>query len=272
MGKVVVFANQKGGCGKTQSCLSIGSWLAALGFRTLLLDTDSQASLTLALYDPRTFYGIQPAESVAALFDPAFTPAPESVVRETHIPGVSIVPGSPELARVNTTPVAAWGPVRRGIADFLERLPHDGVQHDIVLIDTPPNLYLCTHAAMVAADGVVIPTQPELFGLHGLSPITAAIGAVQADANPDLAVVGYLVTMYDKRLGIHQSHDAILRGSLGDAVFANRIPRSKDFIEAAAAGQPVTRHKPKGLAAAAIRLVAGELLERIGIRAPEVIP
>jgi chromosome partitioning protein len=265
MGKVLAFCNSKGGVGKTSCCTSVGGALASIGFRVLLLDADPQASLTLGFYEPQLFYDIQAAESVAALFDPAVTPAPAQVVRGTSVAGLDIVPGSPELARVNTTPVEAWGPIRRGIGDFLER-----VDHDIILIDTPPNLYLCTHAALVAADGVVIPTQSELFGLHGLSPVTAAINAVRADSNPELAIVGYLVTMHDRRLGIHQSHDAILRESLGGAVFESRIPRAKDFIEAVAARQPVTHYNPKGHAAEAIRTVVAELLGRVGLSAPEV--
>ena len=138
--------------------------------------------------------------------------------------------------------------------------------YDLVLIDNPPNLYLRAHASLVAADGLVVPLQAEDYGAQGLGPVGGAVDTVRAVLNPRLVLVGYVVVMYDKRLGIHQSYDAILREEFCEDVFTARIPRAKDFVEAVAARMPVGRFKPRGQAAGATRAVTTELLERIAQR------
>ena len=114
----------------------------------------------------------------------------------------------------------------------------------------------------MAADGVVVPLQPEDYGSQGLAPIRDAIAAVQAEANPDLRLSGYLLTMYDKRLAIHQAYETHLRSLYGSDVFTATFPLAKDYKEAVASRMPISHYKPKAAAAKAAKTVADELLQR----------
>jgi chromosome partitioning protein len=146
-----------------------------------------------------------------------------------------------------------------GLRDFLAEA-RDG--YDLVLIDCPPNLHLCSWAALVAADAVIVPLQAEDYGAQGIASVQTAVAAVQAHANPALRLLGYLITMYDRRLGIHTMYEGMLRQLYGAAVFAHPFPLAKDFKEAVAARQPISHYKPKSAAAKATAAVAAELLER----------
>jgi chromosome partitioning protein len=117
---------------------------------------------------------------------------------------------------------------------------------------------------MVASDAIVIPLQAEDFGAQGLGPVRAAIAAVQGGANPGIRLAGYLVTMFDKRLGIHLAYESKLREMYGEDVFAATFPRAKDFVEAVSSRRPISHYRPKSAAAKATKAVADELLGRLG--------
>jgi chromosome partitioning protein len=264
MGRVISFLNLKGGVGKTSSCHHLAGAFAKAGKRVLLVDNDPQASLTQGFYGPTVVGSIEPGDSVAALYNEDATPAAAALVRPTGIDGVWLVPGSPHLAALNTTPAREWGPLETGLRDFLEPARD---AFDLVLIDNPPNLYLCARASLVASDFLVVPLQAEDYGAQGLGPVRSALSSVQAAVNPGLRLAGYLITMYDQRLAIHHSYDAILRESFGPAVFAARVPRAKDFVEAVAARAPVSHFKPRSAAAKAVQAVAEELTARVELGA-----
>jgi chromosome partitioning protein len=259
MGRVISLLNLKGGVGKTSSCHHLAGAFARAGRRVLLLDNDPQASLTQGFFGPAALAAIDPGESVVALYDEDATPSAAALVRPSGVDGVWIVPGSPHLAAVNTTPVREWAPLEAGLRDFLEPARD---AFDLVLIDNPPNLYLCARASLVASDFLVVPVQAEDYGAQGLGPVRAAAAAVQAGPNPVLRLAGYLVTMFDQRLAVHQTYDAVLRESFGADVFDARVPRAKDFVEAVAARVPVSHFKPRSAAARAVQAVAEELLAR----------
>jgi chromosome partitioning protein len=269
MGFALSFLNQKGGVGKTSSCHHLAGTLAKLGRRVLLIDNDPQASLTQGFWGPDATRDVSPTESVAALYDPDLSPIPERVIRPTGIDGVSIVPGSVHLTPYNMTPTDRWYESEGGIRDFLEEASGD---FDLVLIDCPPNLHLCSWAALSACDAVVVPLQAEDYGAQGLGPVRESVGAVRLRTNPNLRLLGYLLTMFDKRLGIHLAYEGHLRALYGADVFAAPIPLAKDFKEAVAARQPISHYKPKSAAAKATKAVADELLVRVealGIPADE---
>ena len=133
---------------------------------------------------------------------------------------------------------------------------------DLALIDCPPNVQLCSWAALVAADGVVVPLQAEDYGAQGLVAIRRSLARVTAEANPGLRLIGYLITMFNKSLGVHISYEADLRQVYGDDVFATVIPLAKDFKEAVILRQPVGIYKAASAAAKVIAGLADELLER----------
>jgi chromosome partitioning protein len=257
----VTFAlvNAKGGVGKTSTCHHLAGTLARAGRRVLLIDNDPQASLTQGLWGPEAMRGIPRSASVAALYDDALEPIPEALLRPSGFDNIWLVPGSGYLTRFNQMPPELWGPSQGGIRAFLGEVRD---AFDIALIDCAPNIHLCSWAALVAANGVVVPLQPEDYGSQGLAPIRDAIAAVQAEANPDLRLSGYLLTMYDKRLAIHQAYETRLRSLYGSDVFTATFPLAKDYKEAVASRMPISHYKPKAAAAKAAKTVADELLQR----------
>jgi chromosome partitioning protein len=260
MGIAVSLLNQKGGVGKTSSCHHLAGTLAKLGKRVLLIDNDPQASLTQGFWGPDATRAVPPSQCVAALYNPDLMPMPEAIIRPTGIDGISIVPGSVHLTPFNMTPADRWGESESGIREFLAEATEG---FDLVLIDCPPNLHLCSWAALSASDAVIVPLQAEDYGAQGLGPVRESIGAVRARTNPGLALLGYLLTMFDKRLGIHMAYEGHLRALYGPDVFASAIPLAKDFKEAVAARQPISHYKPKSAAAKATKAVTDELLVRI---------
>jgi chromosome partitioning protein len=267
MARTICFLNQKGGVGKTSTCYHVAGTLARSGRRILLIDNDPQASLTQGFIGPEATHAMPAAVSVAAAYNPDAEPIISTLIQTTGFPGISIIPGSSALTAYNMMPVDRWGRSQEGLRTILADVADN---YDLVLIDCPPNLHLCSAAALVASDAIVIPLQAEDFGAQGLSPVRAAVSAVQADANPGLRLAGYLITMYDKRLGIHLAYEAMLREMFEADVFTTQFPLAKDFKEAVASRQPVSYYKPRSAAAKAMQLVSDELLSRLDRIAAEI--
>jgi chromosome partitioning protein len=260
MATTICLLNQKGGVGKTSTCYHLAGTFALQGRRVLLVDNDPQASLTQGFFGPEGMRAIPAGQSVAAAYDPDQGPIAASLIQPTGLERVSILPGSPTLAAYNMLPQPQWGRSLEGLGSVLDEVAGD---YDLVLIDNPPNLHLLASASMVASDAIVIPLQAEDFGAQGLGPVRAAIKAVQAGANPEIRLAGYLITMFDRRLGIHLAYDSQLREMYGTDVFACVFPRAKDFVEAVSSRLPISHHRPKSAAARSTRAVADELLGRI---------
>ena len=259
MGVTACLLNLKGGVGKSSFCYHAGGVLARAGRRVLLVDADPQASLTQGFFGPAATRELPAAATIAALFDADQAAVPESLVRHTAFHGLDLVAGSRHLTRVNMTPPEEWGLLGGSLREALDELAGG---YEVVLIDCPPNLHLCSWSAMAAASHVVVPLQPEDFGSQGLAPVQEAIAAVQAGPNPALRLAGYLLTMVDKRLTVHATYENMLRELYGNTVFQSCVPRAKDFVEAVAGRQPVSFYKPRGAAAKAIQAVADEMLAR----------
>ncbi len=266
MGTTISALNQKGGVAKTSTCHHLAGTLAKAGGRVLLVDNDPQASLTQGFFGPEVTRQIGRAQSVAALYDPDLMPIPGALIRPTGIEGVSIVPGSKALTAFNMLPPSAWPGSERGMREFLDEA---GGEFDLILIDNPPNLHLCSWSSLVASDFIIVPLQCEDYGAQGLEPVQESIAAVQAGPNPSLRLLGYLPTMFDKRLGIHAAYEGLLREIYGDDVFATAMPLAKDFKEAVAARLPISHYKPRSAAAKATRAIADELVGRVEARMVE---
>jgi chromosome partitioning protein len=220
---------------------------------------DPQASLTQGLFGPQATEAMPDRSTVAGLFDDAFDPDPDELIRPTAFEGISIVAGSNALDDYNVPRPQETGEVQLTLRRFLKDARGS---FDIALIDCPPNLSLCSWAALLAADSVVVPVQAEDYGAQGIVYIQRAFDLALAHHNPRLRLAGYLVTMFNKSLGIHAAYDHQLRALYGDQVFAATVPLAKDFKEAVAARQPVASYKPRSAASKAVKAVADELLER----------
>lgn len=264
----VTFLNQKGGVGKTSSCFHLSGTLARAGRRVLMVDNDPQSSLTQGFLGPVGASKVHPGSSVAALFEPGADPVPEALIVPTAFPGVKIVPGSIALTEWNITPRKLWAGSQDGLQRFLAGVAGE---FDVTFIDCPPNLHLCSWAALAASDFIVVPLQAEDFGSQGLAPVEESIEAVRTVINPRLRLAGYLLTMFDRRLGLHLTYEALLRELYGDAVFASVMPRAKDYPEAVAARTPLALWKPKAAPTKALQTVADELMVRVGLAASGVL-
>lgn len=257
---VVAMLNQKGGVGKTSTCHHLAGTFAKAGRRVLLVDNDPQASLTQGFFGPEATRAIDPEESVSALYAPHLVAIPEVLIRATGFDNIALIPGSESLTAYNITPAAEWPRSERGMADLLAEVRD---AFDLVLIDCPPNLHLCSWSALLACDYLVVPLQAEDYGAQGLGPVQRSVQAVRSGPNPALHLIGYLITMFDKRLAIHLAYEMLLRKMYGPDVFAAAFPLAKDFKESVAARQPISHFKPRSAAAKAAKEVADELMTRV---------
>lgn len=255
----VTLLNRKGGVGKTSSTFHLAGTLAKINLRVLLIDNDPQSSLTNGFYGPDWTRDLDPATTIAAIYHPHSDPVPELVIRSTPVAGISIVAGSEDLTRWNLPPCDVWAESQYGLRDFLRSISSE---FDVCLIDCLPNLHLPSWAALAASDAVIVPLQAEDFGAQGMFYIQTAIEGVRGSINPRLSLLGYLITMYDKRLGIHLAYESVLRSNYGTDVFTNPIPLAKDFKESVIERLPISHYKPRSAAAKAVAAVAQEMLHR----------
>jgi chromosome partitioning protein len=261
---VIAAVNLKGGVGKTSSVLHLSGALAQMGRRVLAVDADPQSSLTAG------FFGIDEARA----FDPSRTihavlggedPYPESVLHPTQFDRITLLAGSRHAVGFNVPhPHLAPYEEQVRLRDFLAQVRGD---FDLVLIDCPPNLHLCSWASMASADALLVPVQPENFGSQGTVDVLESAAAVRAMINPSLGPAWFVVSMLAARRAIHQAFVDGLRAGHGDAVFAASIPEAVDFVEAVVALKPIGHLKPKSAAARSIRAVADELLARLATAA-----
>jgi chromosome partitioning protein len=258
---VITMLNLKGGVGKTSCTHHLSGTLAQMGLKVLLIDNDPQASLSQGFWGPVAAIAIDPSETVAAIYR-GDRPFPERVVKPTGVAGVDLVPGSMAATEFNLPrPEAQDIESQTCLRTFLEEV--EG--YDVCLIDCPPNLHLCSWAALVASRFLVVPTQPEDYGAQGLRFVQASADSVRAIHNPGLRLLGYLLTRVSPRKGIHQAYEDMLRVQYRRDVFESKVPDLTGYVEAIAARLPVAQHKPKGPPAKAIRALADELLSRIEV-------
>jgi chromosome partitioning protein len=268
MGAVsIVLLNQKGGVGKTSTCHHLAGTLAGMGRRVLLLDNDPQASLTQGLLGPDAARDLDPFETIYALYHSGADPC--EVTQPTGFDRIELIAGSEMVTEYNTPRPHLTAhhdhqfALREAVGIVQDR-------YDLILIDCPPNLHLCSWAALTAADRLIIPLQPEDYGAQGIRDVHESIRLVREHTNPGLSVLGYLVTMWNARRAIHKMYDEDLRALYGSEVFESRVPHAAEYPEAIAYRKPIAMYKPKGAPAKAIQALAEEMLARLAA-APSVL-
>jgi chromosome partitioning protein len=256
---VVAMLNQKGGVGKSSCTHHLAGTLARMGRRVLLVDADPQGSLTQGWWGPVATRQLDPAVTIAAVLR-GDRPHPERVIHPAGLDGVDLVPGSRAAASFNTPDAHRADPERQSVLRaFLEEAAGG---YDLALIDCPPNLHLCSWAALAASDHLVVPLQPEDYGAQGIADVLESLEQVRAAGYP-VALLGYVITMCSPRRTLHQLYEEQLRELYGAAVFVARVPESPEFPEAISRRQTIAQYKPRGAAARAIQALAEELLGRI---------
>jgi chromosome partitioning protein len=257
---VVTLLNQKGGVGKSTTTFHLGGTLAKLGQRVLLVDNDPQASLTQGALGSDVAFALPAELSLAAIYsgEPV---RPENLVRRLPFPNLELLPNTEHSARFNLAEPHAR-PWDEQVA-LVETMGILGPRYDVVLVDCPPNLYQATWAALAASDALIIPVQPEDYGIQGLAAVERSINLVRATVNPRLTSLGIVVSMFGARKVVHQTYDELLRSTYGEAVFITRVPHAVDLPEATMNHTPLSWYKPRSASAKALVALAEEVLQRL---------
>jgi len=253
--RILVIANQKGGVGKTTTAINLGTALAAVGERVLIMDLDPQGNASTGLVLPRNERKITTYE----VLTDAATIA-EAIVA-TKIPGLSLVPSTRDLS--GAEPELMSQPRRNfRLREAFEAFAATQPEITYVLIDCPPALTLLTINAMVAADAVVVPLVCEFFPLEGLSQLVSTIELVRGGLNPKLEIQGVVLTMFDKRNTLTEQVAADVRAHFGDKVYQTVIPRNVRVSEAPSHGLPALIYDLKCPGSQAYIKLAAELIQR----------
>ncbi len=253
--RVVTLVNQKGGVGKTTTAVSLAAALGRHGQRVLLIDLDPQANATSA-------FGVTPDERPGT-YQALLEEAPiDTCIMDLPEEKVSILPSSASLAgaEVELVPVLA----RERRLEIAIRPVLDS--YDWVLVDCPPSLGLLTINALTASHSVIIPVQCEYMALEGLSRLMDTLELVRRSLNPNLDVLGVVLTMFDSRTRLAQQVVDEVRGHFA-TTFDAVIPRAIRLTEAPSHGKSIFRYEPTGKGAAAYEALALEMLARGGVAA-----
>ena len=258
MSQVIAIVNQKGGVAKTTTTVNLAAALAQQGEKVLCIDLDPQANLTMSL-------GWQNPDSlkhtIADVIDKAIAEEPidPSEGVKHHTEGVDLMPSSILLSGYETRLMNEVGreTMLQQYVDAARPL------YDHILIDCQPSLNILTINALVAADSVLIPTQPQFFSAKGLELLFQTYSKVRRKMNPDLKIEGVLVTMMDKRPNFTKDVVDLIRSTYGGSVkvFDSEIPMSVRAIECGAEGKSIFAHDPKGKVAEAYTNLAQEVME-----------
>ena len=257
--RILCLANQKGGVGKTTTAINLGTALAAIGEKVLLVDLDPQGNASTGL-------GVSQNDRTITSFDVLLGECGLSdAVRATAVPGFDLLPASMDLLGVEVE--LADNPRRmHRLADALAALPDlqasGGGHYQYVLIDCPPSLNMLTLNAMVAAQSVLVPLQCEFFALEGLNQLTQTIEQVRHSLNPALDIQGIVLTMYDLRNNLSGQVEADVRGHFGALVYQSVIPRNVRVSEAPSFGKPALLYDHKCSGSLAYMKLASELIQR----------
>jgi chromosome partitioning protein len=255
--RILVLANQKGGVGKTTTAINLGTALAAIGEKVLILDLDPQGNASTGLGIDRksrrvSTYHVLTGESSL-----------ETAITETVVPGLFVAPSTLDLLGVELE-IASQRDRAHRLRNAIKGLMAPDVTNPFtyILIDCPPSLNLLTINALTAADAVLVPLQCEFFALEGLSQLLKTVEQVRSALNPKLTIHGVVLTMFDPRNNLSGQVVADVRQFMGSKVYETMIPRNVRVSEAPSHGKPVLLYDLKCAGSQAYLRLASEIIQR----------
>ena len=254
MGKIIAFINQKGGVGKTTSCVNMASYLAVFGKKVLLVDIDPQGNASSGL-------GFNKENKNKTMFDVIIEDNTiDEVIVHTKLENLDLVPSDVDLsgAEVELVGMNNREKIMRHIFKAVKN------KYDYICIDCPPSLGLLSVNALTACDSVIIPMECEFFALEGLTQLMYTIKLVKKHLNENIDVEGVILTKKDNRnnLGISVAND--LKAFFKDKVYETVIPRNVRLAEAPSFGEPIVLYDPRCTGAKAYKALTEEFLRKNG--------
>lgn len=250
MSTVIAMLNQKGGVGKTTTTINVAAYLAKAGKSVLIVDADPQGNATSGL-------GIGKELDVTTYQVLLGLNQPDQAIIETAFAGISVLPATTNLAAAETELANQTGRENR-----LRQALH-GLSYDYILIDCPPALGLLTINALAAAQWLLVPVQAEYYAMEGLGQLMDVFARVKQSLNPDINLLGVIVTMYDKRTTLAEQVVAELKKYFGAAVFDTYVPRNVKLAEAPSHGQPISEHDSWSKGARAYKQITKDIQKRL---------
>ncbi|MCA6218350.1 ParA family protein [Ideonella sp. B7] len=262
MSRIFCIANQKGGVGKTTTCVNLAAGLASVGQRVLLVDLDPQGNATMGS-------GVDKRTLTHSVYDVLLETAdiPEACVRSEK-GGYDVLGANRELSGAEVELVA----LERRNERLRAALKAVDAGYDFVLIDCPPSLSMLTLNGLCSAHGVIVPMQCEYFALEGLTDLVNTIKQVHANLNRDLQLIGLLRVMFDPRITLQTQVSDQLKAHFGDKVFDTVIPRNVRLAEAPSYGLPGVVFDPASKGAQAFVQFAREMVIRVSAEVPSNAP
>lgn len=250
---IITVANQKGGVGKTTTAINLSAAVANKGFKTLLIDLDPQSNSTMSFVDPhsvsRSMYDVLVSEELKFA----------DVIVPTSIENLSLAPSKIALAKLESKLIGELdGPFR-----LKDKMKDTAAQFDYIFVDTPPTLGMITVNALVASTHVLVPIQSSYFALEGTDDLLETIEKIKARPNPNLQLLGVVITMHDKRTTLARDIHAQIGNVFGERLFNTVITKSIRLEESPAYKESIFTFAPKSSGAMEYYSLSEEILSRV---------